>query len=116
MADASTNAPRTVGIPFEKGNKASKGNPLAGKVASLRAALYEAVTREEIVKVWKALYSKSLEGDPAALALLLKWCLVKPIEPALEEGESSSEETTIKLIITSKDKAKAVVIPDEPGE
>jgi hypothetical protein len=104
-----------VGRPFEKENKASRGNPLSHRVAGLRAALYEAITREEIVSVWKSLYSKAIEGDPAAMTLLLKWAIVKPIEPE-EDGEGPKDGdtiATIKIIHTSDGKAKSVVIPEE---
>lgn len=119
MATASANAP---GRPFKEGNKGGPGNPHAAKVGKLRAQLYEkCITDEGVEKVWRKLEKLATQDEDAAAALgaikeYLRWAVTKPIEPVDEDGQPDSEETTIKLIITSKDKAKAVVIPEEPSE
>lgn len=63
---------------FAKGNRISRGNPLARRVARLRAALVRAVTPEDIAAVVEALIEKARSGDVAAARELLDRTLGKP--------------------------------------
>ncbi len=63
---------------FAKGNRISRGNPLARRVARLRAALVRAVTPEDIAAVVAALVEKARSGDVAAARELLDRTLGKP--------------------------------------
>ncbi len=63
---------------FAKGNRISRGNPLARRVARLRAALVRAVTPEDIAAVVEALVKKARSGDVAAARELLDRTLGKP--------------------------------------
>lgn len=56
---------------FAPGNRAGQGNPFAKRVAELRSAFYEAVSREDLAAVVRALVEKARAGDvPAAREVL----------------------------------------------
>ena len=69
---------RAAGGRFAPGNSGGPGNPFALRTARLRAALYEAVTREDLVAVIQALVQKAREGNVAAARELLDRLLGKP--------------------------------------
>jgi hypothetical protein len=58
---------------FTPGNRVSRGNPHAARVAQLRSALLGAVTPEDVVEVVRAIVAAAKSGDvPAAKELLLR--------------------------------------------
>ena len=56
---------------FARGNKAGRGNPLAGRVQRLRVALVRAVGPDDLQDVARALLTAAKAGDTAAAKLLL---------------------------------------------
>lgn len=59
---------------FGKGNKAGRGNPLAGRVQRLRAALIAAVKPQDLREVIAGLVTAAKAGDVQAAKLLLDRC------------------------------------------
>jgi len=78
---------------FAKGNRLSKGNPLAKKVARLRAGLLEAVGPDDVAAVAKRLVALAKGGDVQAARVLLDR-LLGPAVPLdlLEEIETLKRE------------------------
>jgi hypothetical protein len=75
------------------GNHASKGNPLARRVATLRVALLDAVSPADVRAICAKLIEQALAGDVAAARTLFDRTLGRPLEAdllarieALEEG------------------------------
>lgn len=60
---------------FLPGNTYAKGNPFHKQVAQLRSVLYDAVSEEDMRKVIRKLVSMAIDGDTAAIKLLLDRCL-----------------------------------------
>jgi hypothetical protein len=52
-----------------------RGNPLARKAASLRAALMRSVTRADVMRLGQALLERGLAGDVAAAKVLLSYTI-----------------------------------------
>ena len=63
---------------FAKGNKFGPGNPFARQTAALRSALLRRLTEEQIEKVADRLLEQALEGDLAAIRLVLLYAIGKP--------------------------------------
>lgn len=63
---------------FAAGNKFSNGNPFAGSVAKLRAALLSSITEDDIKQVGVALLDAAKAGDLGAIRLLLSYCVGTP--------------------------------------
>jgi hypothetical protein len=66
------------GAQFQPGNKAAKGNPANRQSAAWIAALYAAVTAEELFALWRKMYECALAGDWAAAKLILHYGIGKP--------------------------------------
>jgi hypothetical protein len=62
---------------FAPGNSGGPGNPHAKRVGTLRAALLDAVTPEDIAAVTAALVEKARSGDVMAAREILDRCLGK---------------------------------------
>ncbi len=60
---------------FAKGNSGGPGSPYVKKVASLRSALFKAVTAADFKAVVRKLVEQAKGGDVAAIKLLLDRCL-----------------------------------------
>lgn len=60
---------------FGPGNKAGRGNPLAGKVQRLRAAMVAAVKPNDLREVIAGLLDAAKAGDVQAAKLLFDRCL-----------------------------------------
>ena len=65
---------------FAKGNAGGPGNPLAARVASLRAALVDAVKPADIQAVAAALLAQAKAGDVPSIKELLQRLLGPPVE------------------------------------
>lgn len=59
---------------FATGNRAGRGNPLAGRVQKLRAALVAAVRPQDLREVVAGLLTAAKAGDVQAAKLLLDRC------------------------------------------
>jgi hypothetical protein len=71
---------------FLPGNRAGRGNPQAGRVAALRAALLREVTGGDLRAAVRALIDKATGGDVAAIRELLDRCIGRA--PASDETEA----------------------------
>ncbi len=87
---------------FQAGNRAGKGNPYIQRVATLRKALYECVTPEDMRALIDVLKKKALDGDVKAITLLLDrvlgpsvaldvWERLEKLEKLAEKIENASE-------------------------
>ncbi|MBY0524261.1 MAG: hypothetical protein K2R98_12725 [Gemmataceae bacterium] len=65
---------------FTRGNRGGTGNPFARQVASLRAALVDAVNEQDISDIAASLLRAARDGNVAAAKLLLAYCVGKPAE------------------------------------
>ncbi len=65
---------------FAKGNPGVPGNPFAGRVAALRAALLRRATEADVAAVADRLLAKARKGDLAAAKLVLSYSLGPPAE------------------------------------
>lgn len=65
---------------FTPGNRLGKGNPLAGRAAKIRAALFKAVNAKDMTDIVDKLVEKAKTGDLAAIKLLLD----RTLGPAVE--------------------------------
>ena len=63
---------------FTKGNKLSRGNPFAGRMATLRTALLNAISAEDIAELAKAMIQRAKDGDHKSLKMLLEFAVGKP--------------------------------------
>jgi len=70
---------------FLPGNKASKGNPQAAKVARLRAALLDAVKPSDMAAIIKSLIDKAKDGDIQAAKIILERTLGQPLQADILE-------------------------------
>jgi hypothetical protein len=66
---------------FKIGNTASKGNPLGGTVAKLRASMIAAITPERITEIIESLLEAATSGDINAAKLVLLYSIGKPLDP-----------------------------------
>ena len=64
---------------FTQGNAGGPGNPLAGKISKLRAALIAAVTEEDVRDIASALITTAKGGDIRAIKELLDLTLGRPL-------------------------------------
>lgn len=70
---------------FSAGNRGGPGNPLAGQVAKLRAAMLEAVTEDDMRAIIATLIEQAKSGNIAAIKELFERTLGKPQEADLLE-------------------------------
>jgi hypothetical protein len=76
---------------FARGNKYGPGNPFARQTAALRSALLRKLTEEQIEQVADKLIAQALEGDLAAIRLVLLYAIGKPT-PAVDPDDLDREE------------------------
>lgn len=69
---------------FQKGNPGGPGNPLAAKVQVVRAALFDAVTADDVQQAARRLVALAVDPDPKvsldAIQLLFDRLIGKPTE------------------------------------
>ena len=90
MVTPSTNGRNGSG-QFATGNKHSKGNPLFGKVATLRSAVLKSVTPATVKGLVKSLIDQAMAGDIAAAKLILPYLIGQPATAKELEAEADSE-------------------------
>ena len=85
---------RTTAGRFAPGNPGGPGNPYARRVASLRRALLDAVTPDDLAELARALVGKAKAGDVAACKLLLPYMVGPPpeLDPEVEARLEHLEE------------------------
>jgi hypothetical protein len=67
---------------FGPGNAGGPGNPFARKVAELRSAFLNAISKEEMRDIVRQLVAEAQLGDKAAIKLLFQYCIGKPAPAA----------------------------------
>ncbi len=87
---------------FRQGNAGGPGNPLAGKISKLRAALVAAVNEEDIREIAHALIETAKGGDVRAVKELLDRTIGRPVETDLIERLESLE-TALKDVETDRE-------------
>ncbi len=90
MAIPSTNGRNGSG-QFATGNKYGKGNPLFGKVATLRSAALKSITPATVKGLIKSLIDQAMAGDIAAAKLILPYLIGQPATAKELEAEAESE-------------------------
>lgn len=85
---------------FMAGNPGGKGNPYAVRVAALRGALLDAVTKKDLRQMVKAVVAKAKQGDAAAFRVIAPYLLGRPL---LAEQVSEPEESRGPLVIVYGD-------------
>jgi hypothetical protein len=90
MAVPSTNGRNGSG-QFATGNKHGKGNPLFGKVATLRSAVLKSITPATVKGLVKSLIDQAIAGDIAAAKLILPYLIGQPATAKELETEADSE-------------------------
>jgi hypothetical protein len=65
---------------FIPGNKCSKGNPFARRMAALRSAALEELTPDDVRALVRRLHTQALSGDVPCATLLLRYALGRPPE------------------------------------
>ena len=94
MVTPSTNGRNGSG-QFTTGNQHGKGNPLFGKVATLRSAVLKSVTPATVKGLVKSLIDQAMAGDIAAAKLILPYLIGQPATAKEMEAEAEAEPTTI---------------------
>ena len=94
MVTPSTNGRNGSG-QFATGNKHGKGNPLFGKVSTLRSAALKSVTPATVKGLIKSLIDQATAGDIAAAKLILPYLIGQPATAKELEAEIDSEPITI---------------------
>jgi hypothetical protein len=87
----SSNGANGNGGRFAKGNPGGPGNPFAKRVAELRAAMFEAVTPEDLKSVVASLLAQAKRGDVASIRELLQRVLGPPESVDLLERLAAME-------------------------
>ena len=90
MVTPSTNGRNGSG-QFTTGNRHGKGNPLFGKVATLRSAVLKSVTPTTVKGLVKSLIDQAMAGDIAAAKLILPYMIGQPATAKELETEADSE-------------------------
>jgi hypothetical protein len=88
---------RTPGGRFAPGNAGGPGNPHAGTVSKLRAAILAAVTPEDIEAIVRALVHRAKGGDLGAARELLDRAIGKPTDADLSERIDALERAAEEL-------------------
>ena len=78
---------------FARGNRLSKGNPFARKVAALRSALLGAITPSDIKAIVKRLIKNARAGDLASCREILDRGIGKTVEMDYEQRLERLEAT-----------------------
>ena len=94
MVTPSTNGRNESG-QFATGTNHSKGNPLFGKVATLRSAALKSVTPATVKGLVKSLIDQAMAGDIAAAKLILPYLIGQPATAKEMEADAESEPITI---------------------
>ena len=76
---------------FTTGNQHGKGNPLFGKVATLRSAALKSITPATVKGLIKSLIDQAMAGDIAAAKLILPYLIGQPATAKELEAEADSE-------------------------
>ena len=80
---------------FTTGNQHGKGNPLFGKVATLRSEALKSVTPATVKGLIKALIERAKAGDIAAAKLILPYLIGQPATAKEIEAEIDAAPVTI---------------------
>jgi hypothetical protein len=92
---------RDAGGRFTSGNRCSKGNANARRMAQLRAALFDGVTATQWAAVVQKLVLLATYGHLDAIKLLFLYCLGQPRrpDPDAADDEADSDEASKKQVV-----------------
>ncbi len=106
ICDPSTSGRRPDGT-FAEGNKIGKGNPLAGRIAKLRAALIRAIDARDVAEIMRGVIERAKSGDLAAARLVLLYCTGEPAklidDLARKHPAASLPRQTVRELIGAED-------------
>ena len=88
---------------FAAGNKGGPGNPFAGRVADLRQAFLDAVTKEDMQAIARAMVKKATEGSVPAAKIVLAHVLGKPAASLAPDGAQQPQPQLLQIDLTPKD-------------
>ena len=97
---------------FTTGNSHGKGNPLAGRIAKLRAALIQAVDENDIVDLTTSLLDRAQQGDIAAAKLLLGYLLGQPSRMIGDDETADDGPILIRRRVSSVDTDGRVAVAE----
>ena len=107
---------RDEGGRFTLGNRGGPGNPFARQVATLRKALLDCVTPQDIQDVAGRLIAMAKEGNVQAAKLLLTYTIGKP-QPAPEPDRLDADEWEVfRETMPMKKEAAAVMAVGVPEQ
>jgi hypothetical protein len=81
---------------FGPGNAGGPGNPFARKVAELRSAFINAISKEEMRDITRQLVAEAQLGDKAAIKLVLQYGIGKPAPAASPDHVDHDEWQLLK--------------------
>jgi hypothetical protein len=80
---------------FAAGNNGGPGNPFGRRLASMRQAILDCVSEDDIKHVMRKLVERAIEGDVAAAKLVLQYAVGKP-QPAPEPDRVEVDEWKVQ--------------------
>ena len=114
ICDPSTSGRRPDGT-FAEGNKIGKGNPLAGQIAKLRAALIRAIDARDVAEIMRGVIERAKSGDLAAAKLVLSYCAGEPAklidDLARRHPAASLPRETVHELIGAEDPQRELPFP-----
>jgi hypothetical protein len=81
---------------FGPGNPGGPGNPFARKVAELRSAFLNAISKEEMREIVRLLVAEARLGDKAAIKIVLQYGIGKPAPAASPDRVDHDEWRLLK--------------------
>lgn len=82
-------AARTEKGRFRPGWRGGPGNPHIAKVAAYRAAIWNAVSEDDVADIARRLVILGKAGDVAAAKVIFERCAGKPVEVAEEDSDDA---------------------------
>jgi hypothetical protein len=94
-SEPSADGGRQTGGRFARGNKFSKGNPHAARLAKNRSLLLEHFDEAKLKEILNRLYWDARSGDKTAIQLVLQYCIGRPLpmpnpDPEEDHGETEA--------------------------
>src|SRR4051812_45594465 len=63
---------------FAKGNRGGPGNPFGRRMAAMREGIAKAISPEQIEAMMAMVYEMAMQGDLAAVKIILQYAVGKP--------------------------------------
>lgn len=99
---------------FTKGNPGGPGNPLAGRVNTLRAAILSALTEEDIQAIVGTLVDAAKWGNIAAAKFLFSYTIGQPSSAGeMEKWALGSETSVLRAELSNMSVAELLALRDK---